>query len=212
MSTSLPSGLTIDLSPELLLRFCREEWPYYDGVPDRDPNRILPEDVTVTVAMNSFVNTADRVRSVHRGLAAACDPLLPDIPVDADIQSFDVEGTVALELLTAACGRRDVLLPVVTKVLHRKRPAWLPMLDNVIVFAYLDVLRRSGLKARTQEGEKAAGVGVFVMHAFRKDLESVESEIDGIQEALREEGTPMTAVRVLEVAIWMATEPKGYYR
>ena len=67
MTNLLPSGLTVDLSTELLLRFCREEWAYYDGVPDRDPYRILPDDVTVTVAMNSFVDTADKVRTVHRG-------------------------------------------------------------------------------------------------------------------------------------------------
>jgi hypothetical protein len=46
MGMSLPSGLAVDLSTDLLLRFCREEWIYYDGVPDRDPTRILPEDVT----------------------------------------------------------------------------------------------------------------------------------------------------------------------
>ena len=212
MVTLLPSGLTVDLSTDLLLRFCREEWAYYDGIPDRDPNRILPDDVLVTVAMNSFVNNAEKVRTVHRGMARACDRLLPDIPVDADIRSFDLDGKIALELFTAACRMRDVLLPVATKVLHRKRPGWLPMLDNVILFAYLEALGRSGMKARTQEGEKAAGVGVFVMNAFRKDLEAAEDEVGAIGVVLRGVGTPMTPVRILEVALWMATEPKGYYR
>jgi hypothetical protein len=212
MVTELPSGLVVDLSPDLLLRFCREEWAYYDGVPDRDPARILPEDVTVTVAMNSFVDTAEKVRTVHRGMVKACDWTLRDIPVDADIRTFDLDGVIALELFTAACRIKGVLLPVATKVLHRKRPGWIPMIDNVVLVAYLDALGRGGMKARTQEGAKAAGVGVFVMNAFRKDLEAVADEVDQVAQALKEAGTPMTPVRILEVAVWMAIEPKGYYR
>ena len=68
------------------------------------------------------------------------------------------------------------------------------------------------MKARTQKGAKAAGVGVFVMNAFRKDLEAVNDEIETIGAALREADAPMTPVRILEVALWMAVEPKGYYR
>ena len=212
MATELPSALTVDLSPSLLRYFCREEWVYYDGVPDRDPSRILPEDVTVTVAMNSFVDTADKVRTVHRGMVKACDWTLRDVPVDADIRTFDVDGAIALELLTAACRVKGVLLPVATKVLHRKRPGWIPMIDNVILVAYLDARGRGGMKARTQEGAKAAGVGIFVMNAFRKDLEAVEGEVHAVEVELAEADTPMTPVRILEVALWMAIEPKGYYR
>ena len=86
------------------------------------------------------------------------------------------------------------------------------MIDNVILFAYLDALGRPGLKARTQEGEKAAGVGVFDMDACRRDLEAVDDEIETSGVALREADTPMTPVRLLEVAVWMAVEPNGYYR
>ena len=210
--TVLHSRLEVDLSPELLGRFCREEWAYYDGIPDRDPNRVLPEDVLATVSMNSFVNTADKVRNVHRGLARRCDRILPSIPVDADIREFDLDGSKALELLEAACSVRGVLLAVATKVLHRKRPSWLPMLDAVVLDTYLDTLGRSGLKARLADGSTAAGVGVFVMKAFREDLEGVDAEVDATRDALQEAKTPMTAVRVLEVAVWVAVEPRGYYR
>jgi hypothetical protein len=162
--------------------------------------------------MSSFINTAAKVRAVHRGMAEACDPLLPEVPVDADIRTFDLDGTIATELFDGACRVRGVLMPVATKVLHRKRPGWIPMLDNVILFAYLDVIGRPGMKGRSQEGDKAAEVGVFVMNAFRKDLQAVEDEIDAVREVLETDGTPLTAVRVLEVAVWMATEPLGQYR
>lgn len=120
---TLASGLEVNLSPEPMLRFAAEEWPYYDGIVDRDANRVLPEDVLATVAMNAFPYsaTADKIRSIHRGLAKACDPLLAEIPVDVDILSYDLDNTKAKAVFEAACGVRGVLLPVATKVLHRKR-------------------------------------------------------------------------------------------
>ena len=129
-ATVLPSGITVDLSQRLLTEFCAEEWAYDDGVPDRNPTRILPEDVSVTVAMNSFVNTADKIRSVHRGLARACDRHLAQIPADADLLEYDQHLEQLGALLDDACRTRGVLLAVATKVLHRKRPGFIPMLDS----------------------------------------------------------------------------------
>ena len=138
--TTLKSGIEVNLDPKPLLRFSKEEWAYYDGIIDREPNSIIPEDVLVTVAVNSRVDNADRVRAVHRGMARACDGLLPEIPVDADIRTFDLDGSVAKELLAAACGVKFVAMAVATKILHRKRRSWIPMLDSVVNVAYLDAL------------------------------------------------------------------------
>ena len=208
---TLPSGLTIELG-EPLTRFCAEEWAYYDGIPDRDPNRVLPDDVLVTVAMNSFVNNANQVRVVHRGLAKACDPLLPSIPADADLRTYDPELASVRALFDAACAVRGVLMPVATKVLFRKRRSLIPMLDNVVLFAYLDALGRNALKGQSQDGSKAGGVGVFVLKAFRRDLTECWEALEAESARLGEQGWPVTPLRVLEVAVWMATEPRNYYR
>jgi hypothetical protein len=66
------------------------------------------------------------------------EPAIPSsekIPVDADLAIFDLDLSAANRLLTAACAPRGVLLAVATKVLHRKRPGYIPMLDSVIVAA-----------------------------------------------------------------------------
>jgi hypothetical protein len=34
------------------------------------------------VSVNSFLNSATKIRNVHRGLAEACNPLLPMISVE----------------------------------------------------------------------------------------------------------------------------------
>lgn len=207
----LKSGLRVELG-EPIDRFFEEEWAYYDGLPDRDPMHILPDDVLATVAMNSFVNDAAKVRSVHRGIAEACDPVLTLIPADADLLSFDPELELAKSLFDAACGVRGVLMPVATKVLHRKRPAFIPMLDNVLVEAYLDATGMGNLRAKTQDGKTAGGVGVTVLRAFRQDLAGALDPLSEKLSLLDAAGAPVTAVRLLEVAVWIATEPRGYYR
>jgi hypothetical protein len=211
--TKLSSGVSAWLDETSLILFGRNEWPYYDGVPDRDPYRILPDDVQVTVSMNSYVATADKVREVHRGLARACDPLLRDIPEGADLSTFDADLSIANRLLTSACAPRGVLLAVATKVLHRKRPWYIPMLDSVIVAAYADALRKPGFKVLAAESkEKAGSAGTFVMEAFRRDLADATEALAPIHRVLKAKGSPMTPVRLLEVAVWMANETRGYYR
>jgi len=193
-------------------RFGRDEWPYYDGIPDRDPMRILPDDVQVTVSMNSFVNTATKVREVHQGLSRRWESMLREVPVDAEISSYDPDLSVARDLLHAACTLRGVLLATATKVLHRKRPGYMPMLDSVIINAYCDAKGRSALKSRSQKGEHAASVGVFVMRAFREDLEAAPSGVERAIDATASVKAPMTPVRALDVAVWMGNEDAGYYR
>jgi hypothetical protein len=145
-------------------------------------------------------------------MARSCDRLLGEIPVDVDIRTFDLDGSAAKELLAAACGVKYVAMAVATKVLHRKRPGWIPMLDSVMNRAYLDALGKQGLKSRLDQGAAAAGVGAFIMNAFRQDLEGVEKPVREISEALNQAGFPITDVRILEIALWQAEEERAYYR
>jgi len=205
----LASGLEIHCGLDRLRRFCAEEHPYYDAIPSRDPHRIEPEDVLVTVAVNSFVNHAARVRSVHRGLAAECGPLLAGIPEDADLRSCD-PGVVEA-LLAAACRVHGVLVPVATKVLHRKRRLLIPMLDSVLIDAY----RRVGVAvsgAALQDGRRAAAAVMPVLEAFSNDLRAAWDPLTRLGESLREASYPLTTLRILETLIWIHNEPRGYYR
>ncbi len=165
--------------------------------------------------MNSFVNSADRVRSVHRGMAEACDPILAEIPADADLLDPDVDLDAVKRLLHAACQVRWVLVPVATKVLHRKRPRLIPMLDSVVNGYYLDAKHKSGLRAALEDGdhgERAAGAAMAILRAFRDDLRATEPELTQLQADLGQMGYELTLVRLLELLLWVGTEPRGYYR
>jgi hypothetical protein len=169
--------------------------------------------------MNSRVDDAEtgydsakRIRMVHRSLARRCDDLLPDIPVDADLLTFDPDLQVLGRLLHSAVQAEMVLTAVATKVLHRKRRGLIPMLDNVILDYYLDARNRPDLKRIKSQKPHAADVAMQVLNGFREDLRGRLDEILHLKQILMDDGFALTHVRILEVLVWTEVEPRGYYR
>jgi hypothetical protein len=60
--------------------------------------------------------------------------------------------------------------------------------------------------------QRAGSAGTFVMEAYRKDLVDAADHFEPLHRVVAGKGSPMTPVRLLEVAVWMANEPKRYYR
>jgi hypothetical protein len=212
-SLELPSGCVIQRPDERMLAFCRNEFAYYDALTSADPNRIDPLDVLATVAMNSRVDTAKKVRQVHEGLASRCDPLLPAIPEDANLLDFEKWRKPLRDLLDAAVQTPGVLVATATKVLHRKRRFLIPMLDSVVLRHYLAanpaslrVCIESDYKSRAADGAMDAVV------TFHGDLVAAQPEIESILQALAREGYSLSPVRILEVLIWTEMEPGAGYR
>jgi hypothetical protein len=206
----LGSGAVVDDPVRVASRMMSEEWPYYDGLPQGDPDRIEPIDVLATVSVNSFVNNAASVRRIHRGVATACDDLMRAIPRDAALLETDL--ALVEQLIDAACSVQGVLVPVATKVLHRKRPGLVPMLDNVLLRYYFEHLERPELTGRSQDRKKAASVARLALDEFKSDLEKARPDLDAIAAELGGKGMPVTTVRLLELLLWCAVEPTGYYR
>jgi hypothetical protein len=212
MDLDLPSGRRLHNCKDRSDRFFAREYAYYDAIPDSDPDRIVPIDILVTVAMNSRVDTGEKVQQVHRGMAAACGPILPRIPVEADLLMFDPDLRIAEQLLAAAVTTPGVLNAVASKVLHRKRRNFIPMLDSVIVLFYLDTLGLKHTAARLQAKDKAAAATMPAWRAFREDLRGCQEQVAHLRSGLVEAGYQLSNVRVLEVLIWIEAEARGYYR
>jgi Family of unknown function (DUF6308) len=104
-----------------------------------------------------------------------------------------------------------VLIPVATKVLHRKRPALIPMLDNVVLAHYLRTLPNR-LPGATQDKARAAGIAIEALGMFRADLEAVQPEVAAVVAALASAGFSLSPVRTLEILLWTEIEERGYYR
>jgi len=211
-SIELTSGCEITSPYDRLRRFCVAEYDYYDAIPPTDPNRIDPVDVLATVSVNSFINSATKIQAVHRGIAEACEPILATIPEDADLLTFDPSFTRLEELLHAAVQVRWVLVPVATKVLHRKRRFLIPMLDSVMIRHYLAPPEFAALRPKTEDKRRAAHVAVTVLERFRQDLRDAIGPIGQIRASLAGEGFDLSPVRILEILAWTEMEDRGYYR
>jgi Family of unknown function (DUF6308) len=210
----LPSGLVVADPLGRLHRFCQAEYGYYDGIPHGDPNRLEPLDVLVTTAVNAFATaSAARIRQVHQGLQGRVEPLLAQIPTNVDLVSADEAALAGVRrLLEAAVQVSWVLVPVACKVLHRKRPRLIPMLDNVVLGHYQHALGEPWLAAASQDKRRAAAAGMRVLVAFRDDLRAVAEPLGVVVDVLSREGFSLTPVRALEVLVWTQVEPYGQYR
>jgi Family of unknown function (DUF6308) len=208
----LASGCAVERPFERLLAFCEREYAYYDAFPSVDPNRIDPIDVLVTVAMNSFVNSAAKVRLVHQGMRSNCEAILAAIPKEADLVDLDLWAGVLRDLLHAAVQAPWVLVPVATKVLHRKRRSLIPMLDTVVLRHYLGAPEYKALLPGTEKKSKAADVAMEALKLFRLDLIGAQEQLAEIQERLADSGFHLSKVRLLEVLVWTQCEPAGGYR
>jgi hypothetical protein len=209
----LPSGCVIERPDERMLAFCRNEFVYYDALPSADPNKIDPLDVLATVAMNSRVDTAKKVRQVHEGLASRCDPLLPSIPEDANLLDFDKWRNPLRDLLDAAVQAPGVLIATATKVLHRKRRFLIPMLDSVVLRHYL-ATNPASFRACVESDYKsrAADGAMDAVVVFHGDLVAAQPEIESIRQSLAQDGYALSPVRILEVLVWTEVEPGAGYR
>lgn len=208
----LPSGWTVPDPDERLAAFCAGEYIYYDAIASAEPNRIDPVDVLATVAVNSRVDTAAKVYRVHQGLQAACEPLLPTIHEDADLLDLHLWREPVRRLLHAAVQPPGVLIPVATKVLHRKRRRLIPMLDNIVLQHYFSRPELQPLLAASQNKAKAADAAMQALDLFRDDLVAVQEQIASLRQTLNEKGFELSPVRILEILLWTQIEPRGGYR
>jgi hypothetical protein len=99
-------------------------------------------------------------------------------------------------LFEAFADIRGIGFSKMTKALHRKRPALIPMLDSVVQ-AYL-----------TSDDPRARSPGSFgerataLVRSYKRDLDRNRSALHQIQQELASREHSLTKVRILDLLIW----------
>jgi hypothetical protein len=88
---------------------------------------------------------------------------------------------------------RGVGFSKMTKALHRKRPALIPMLDSVVQ-QYL------GVPSATSFGEEATEL----VRRYKQDLDRNRLALRELKRELASRGYQLTEVRILDLLIWSA--------
>jgi hypothetical protein len=81
-----------------------------------------------------------------------------------------------------------------TKALHPKRPALIPMLDSVVQAYLADDLPERAVPF----GERA----IALVRSYKRDLDRNRRVLDGLRRELASRGYQLTEVRILDVLIW----------
>jgi hypothetical protein len=97
------------------------------------------------------------------------------------------------ELFGAFADLRGIGFAKMTKALHRKRPALVPMLDSVVQ-AYL----ADDLAPDAPYGERALGL----TRGYKRDLDRNRAALGAVRRQLVRRGQIVTEVRILDMLIW----------
>jgi len=171
-----------------------ETWAYrYFDLVDSDPNGVISVDVLAAGALHAGLSRDDLDRFWDN--RSTLDDWLSALPLDvalADASAGIVDHLATLGLL--ADGAFGLSISLTSKVLHRKRPLLIPLIDREIIDWY-----------RPVTGERrAATAWEPLIRSLQHDL-AVNADVLGkIATQLDVElGHRLSDVRIVDIAIWM---------
>jgi len=203
-SLRLASGLAIQNPLAKLLAFAEEEYATYDGAETALDYEITIHDITLSVMMNSWLMALGG-RSVYRA-RKRIGSALERIPRESSL--LDECEAIPWEAIRALFDQFETIkgakLAVATKILHKKRPGLIPILDSILLVHYRD--------AYPDGWEPKIGlVAVRAIELFRYDLLSVRDRTEALVSDLAERGFPLTPVRALEALMWIECSKAEVY-
>jgi hypothetical protein len=114
-------------------------------------------------------------------------------------EASSVPWSPLTRLFDAFADIRGVGFSKMTKALHPKRPALIPMLDSVVQ-GYLTA-GDPRTEATGSFGERAT----FLVRSYKRDLDRNRSVLRTVQRELASRGYRVTEVRLLDLLIWSAS-------
>jgi hypothetical protein len=196
MSTiTLRGGVELENPLELALAFL-EAYSGYEGDDASGPLSFDESDLRLANRGGARISAAEigaileRRRKIERALRG----------IQPDASLADATGAIPWIPLTrvfdAFADIRGVGFSKMTKALHRKRPALIPMLDSVVE----SYLTKDDPETRV---EGSFGVrAVALVRSYKRDLDRNRSALQEIQQELASRGYRLTEVRILDLLIW----------
>ena len=190
---TLKTGVIIENCQKKLAEFCQKDASYrrYDLPPDvKEDNELIEKDIQfanrMVARMGPLIvkSVVDRSKAINSALAR----IVPGISIcDASIP------WVALEQLFNVTLGPQVGPARVTKILHKKRPKLIPILDSVVV-SYCKVACSDDLRSKDTAPSMIAYVKV-IKNDINKNLDVLEGVIQA--SALK-----LTVVRAFDILLW----------
>jgi uncharacterized protein DUF6308 len=140
------------------------------------------------ISAAEIASILERRRRIERALLA----LDPDASLAGAASSLP--WLPLRQLFDAFADIRGVGFSKMTKALHPKRPALIPMLDSVVQTYLAD----DDLGPKAAFGERALGL----VRGYKRDLDSNRTALRAIRQELARRRYGLTEVRILDLLIW----------
>jgi hypothetical protein len=143
-----------ELVAERKFRDC--PWQFFDGVPDQFPNRLVWGDFAITRVMGSGI-AESMIPELDGNDIEKVNSILAAIPVSASVAEADEDLALyeRVNVLFKTTRAHRLGMSRIAKVLCRKRPSLIPMLDSVLTGFLWKVAH--GWDAGVAEGGKPPG-------------------------------------------------------
>lgn len=180
-------------SPDVKRRLMLRGYGIYDGWPPLYGNEVGLTEAYVSTGINSRVILIDTLRFLVR--AEQARPLLERIPDQARLEeATDDQLAAAGALLDLFTSARYVGIGKTTKVLHNKRPAFIPVLDSVVCdFLCKNFPHRLSGTSSLRD----------CLVLFRDVLIAKGDALGEVQRTLAELGLIFSTARLLSHLIWL---------
>ena len=191
----LRGGVELDYALELALEFLEA----YAGLETGDssgPASFDESDLRLANRGGARISAAQIAAILER--RGEVEEALGQLDPDASLMdaTSSIPWTPLTRLFDAFADIHGVGFSKMTKSLHKKRPALIPMLDSFVQEYLTRDLPRTSSAASF--GERATAL----VRSYKHDLDRNRSALQEIQLALAERGYQLTEVRILDLLIW----------
>lgn len=162
------------------------------GAPEEDaaPGSFGERDLRAANRGGARISAAEIAAILER--RSEIELALRAIPPGASLASRSVPWADLTRLFEAFAGIRGVGFSKMTKALHPKRPALIPMLDSVVQ-RYLT------------QGRSETPSATELVRRYKRELDRNRAALRELEGELATRGYRLTPVRILDVLIWSAS-------
>jgi hypothetical protein len=200
-SVLLRSGIEVQ-SPLMVVRGFLDAYASYDTNEASDPTTFAESDLRRANRGGARISASET--AVILGRRVEIERALRTIDPLASLTSAtsSIPWILLTQLFDSFADIRGVGFSKMTKALHPKRSALIPMLDSVVQ-AYL-AEEDPGPRSSASFGERATAL----VRGYKGDLDRNRPALREIQRQLARQGHCLTEVRILDMLIWsVATAP-----
>jgi hypothetical protein len=192
----LRHGLQVDDPLAVAVRFFDAH-----GSPETDgtPNVFAERDLRRANGGGARISAAEKAAILSRRVAI--ERALAAIPLGSSLTSKRVPWSPLTRVFDAFAGIRGVGFSKMTKALHPKRPALIPMLDSYVQ----DYLAEPALP----RDEPSAARATVLVRSYKVDLDRNRAALTELKRWLDGRGYRVTEVRLLDLLIWSAVDAAG---